>query len=180
MSPPYPFPPVRPTAPELIRESATIKRWLRNYGVEPNDVDDMTAEVVIAAWRAGQEDRYRPDPMKPDRVALIGFLYGVAWRVAASFLDLARHRYESPRGGADMADGGSANIEGAIIARDEMTVLAEVQFDRRMVIIAHAAGCPMGEIAKAAGIPQSTAWSRLRQGRLDLLAILRRRAARER
>jgi DNA-directed RNA polymerase specialized sigma24 family protein len=175
-----PFPPVRPTAAELLCEVKVIKRWLRRYGVDPVDVEDMTAEVVIAAWRAGQENRYRPDPMKPDRVALIGFLYGVAWRVAASFLDLARHRYESPRGAADMADGGSANIEDAIIARDEMALLAGVRFDRRMIMIAHAAGCPMGDIAEAAGINPSTAWSRLRQGRLDLLAILKRRAARDR
>jgi DNA-directed RNA polymerase specialized sigma24 family protein len=180
MSAPYPFPPVRPTAAELVRETKVLRRWLINYGVDRSDVDDMAAEVIIAAWRAGQEDRFRPDPAVPDRIALLGWLKGIMWRTASNFLNSAQHRREIPRGGADMTDGSSVNLEAQVIARDEMALLAGVRFERRMILLAHAAGCGMPEIAEAAGINTSTAWSRLRQGRLDLLAILRRRAARDR
>lgn len=180
MSPPYPFPPVRPTAAELVRETKVLRRWLLHYGIDQCDVDDMAAEIVIAAWRAGQEDRYRPDPMAPDRVALLGWLRGIMWRAASTFLSRAYHQHEISVETVDLPKSRRVDIEEQIIARDEMALLSEIPFERRMIMIAHAAGCSMAEIAEAAGIHKNTAWSRLRLGREDLLAILRRRAARER
>ena len=175
-----PFPPVRPTAAELVRESKVLRRWLLHYGVDQCDVDDMAAEIIIAAWRAGQEDRYRPDPMAPDRVALLGWLRGIMWRMSCDFLNLAYHRHEISVETVDLPKSRRVDIEEQIIARDEMALLAEIPFERRIIMIAHAAGCPMSEIAEAAGLHKNTAWSRLRLGRLDLLAALRRRRARER
>lgn len=67
-----------------------------------------------------------------------------------------------------------------IIACDELKILREVKPSRRKVLVAFGQGHGIPEIAEALAIPVATAWSRLRLARLDLLAALRRRAARER
>ena len=79
-----------------------------------------------------------------------------------------------------MPEASTASAEGQLLARDELSLLCGIAPERRAVLLAHAVGCGVPEIAKAMGVCENTVWSRLRQGRLDLLAILRRRTARER
>ena len=168
----------RPSAVELLREAPTICRWLRRYGVPEVDLDDVIAETIAAAWLGVTRGSYRPDPAMPRRAGLLCWIRGIAWRQGATALGRAYRRREVPSD--QMPKGRSTTIEDELQARDELTLLDALAPERRMVLLAFAAGCGIPEIAKAMGANESTTWGRLRQARLDLLAILRRKAARER
>lgn len=168
----------RPTGAELLRETAAIHFRLRSCGVSAADLDEVTADVIAAAWESITRGLYQPQPTTRPRSVLRAWLQGIAWRRANTLYDRAyRHREVSVEQVPDVI---TASAEGQILARDELTLLCGIAPERRVVLLAHAAGCGVGEIAKAMGVCENTVWSRLRQGRLDLLAALRRRAARER
>ena len=168
----------RPEPEELLREAATICRWLRHYGVPEVDLDDATAETIAAAWLGVDRGSYQPDPVMPPRAALLCWLRGIAWRQGATALGRAYRRREVPSD--QMPKGRAMTIDDELQARDELSLLDGLKPERRMVLLAYAAGCGIPEIADAMGANVSTTWGRLRQGRLDLLAILQRRAARDR
>ena len=168
----------RPSPEELLREAPTICRWLRRYGVPEGDLDDVTAETIAAAWLGVERGSYRPDPTMPRRAGLLCWIRGIAWRQGATALGRAYRRREVPSD--QMPKDRATTIEDELVARDELSLLDALAPERREVLLAFAAGCGVPEIADAMGANVSTTWSRLRQGRLDLLAILRRRAARER
>ena len=168
----------KPAAAELLREIDAIHFWLRRCGVCSVDIDEVTAETIAAAWESIERGRFQPYPEMKPRTALRSWLQGVAWRRASTFLGRAYRRREVSVG--QVPEESTTTTEGEILARSELTLLDGIAAERRAVLLAHAAGCGMQSIAEAMGIPVSTAWTRLRLGRLDLLAALRRRAARER
>jgi DNA-directed RNA polymerase specialized sigma24 family protein len=92
----------------------------------------------------------------------------------------AHRRHEQLIDPADMPDTAVRGPLAMIIACDELKILGEVTPARRKVLVAFGQGYGIPEIAEVLAIPVATAWGRLRQGRLDLLAILRRNAARGR
>ena len=167
-----------PTPEELLREAPTICRWLRHYGVPEVDLDDATAETIAAAWLGVDRGSYQPDPVMPPRAALLCWLRGIAWRQGATALGRAFRRREVPI--EHMPKGRAMTIEGELQARDELSLLDGLAPERRETILLYALGCGAPEIAAKMSTCESTVWSRLRQARLDLLAILRREAARGR
>ena len=169
-----------PTAAELVKQRPVISRWLRYYGVVPNDVEDITAETIAAAWHAIDRGRYEPTAGKPRRVALLNYLLGIAWRQASTSLGKAHKHREIATEPACMPRDAAVNTEPCLLARDELALLNEIKPRRRAVLLAHAAGCSMQAIAESLSIPVATGWSRLRKGRADLLAILRRETAKAR
>lgn len=59
-------------------------------------------------------------------------------------------------------------------------LLAEVSSERRAVLVAYRLEeIPLSEVAASMGIPQNTAWNRLRLGIADLRAAWLRRLARD-
>ena len=168
----------KPGAAELLLETKAIHFRLRNCGVSAADLDEVTAETIAAAWESIERGRYQPHPDAKPRSVLRAWLQGVAWRRASTFLGRAYRRREVLF--EQVPDDITATTEDEILARDELSLLDGIAPERRSVLLAHAAGCSMQSIAESLGIPVATGWSRLRQGRIDILAALRRRAARER
>jgi RNA polymerase sigma-70 factor (ECF subfamily) len=166
----------RPTAKELLRETPSIRHWLRHCGVRHADLDDVTSDVIGRAWESIARGGFRPYPDIKPRYALRAWLQGVTWRRASTFLNRAYLRHEVL---VEQVPDRTTTDEGEVIARSELTLLCGIPLKRRAVLLAHAAGCGMPEIAKALGIPVSTGWTLLRLARVDLLAILKRRAARD-
>ena len=168
----------RPTGAELLRETAAIHFRLRSCGVSAADLDEVTADVIAAAWESITRGLYQPDPGAKPRSVLSAWLQGIAWRRANTLYGRAYRRREVSV--EQVPETSAASSEGQLLARDELSLLCGIAPERRAVLIAHAAGCSVGEIAKAMGVCENTVWSRLRQGRLDLMAALRRRMVRER
>ena len=167
----------RPTAKELLRETSSIRHWLRHCGVRPADLDDVTSDVIGRAWESIDRGSFQASPNMKPRYALRVWLQGVTWRRASTFLNRAYLRNEVL---VEQVPNRTTTEEGEVIARSELTLLCGIAPVRRAVLVAHAAGCSMPEIAKALGIPVATGWSLLRLARADLLEILKRRAARDR
>ena len=167
----------RPTAKELLRETSSIRHWLRHCGVRPADLDDVTSDVVGRAWQSIERGNFQPSPNMKPRRALRVWLQGVTWRRASTFLNRAYLRNEILV--EQVPDDRATTEEGEVIARSELTLLCGIPLKRRAVLLAHAMGCSIPEIAEALGIPVATAWSLLRLAKVDLLEILKRRAARD-
>lgn len=168
----------QPKPDDLLCETPAIRRWLSRLGVPESDLDDVVAEVVASAWASIVRGSFKPDPELAPKAAFQKWIWGVTWRQGSTALNRAYRRRELVF--AEVPDSRTTTEEPAILARDELTLLCGIPLRRRAVLLAHAAGCSMPEIAKALGIPVSTGWTHLRLARVDLLAILRRRAARDR
>jgi RNA polymerase sigma-70 factor (ECF subfamily) len=139
---------------------------LRRLGVRESDLEDLVHDVFLKIH--SRSANY--DPSRPVRPWLFGFAY----RVAADYRRLARHRVEVLQAPADVAD--SARLVDERIEADQERALVHqalesVDMDRRAVLILHDFDeVPVPEIADALGIPLNTAYSRLRLGRAELSA----------
>src|SRR4029077_19955727 len=101
-----------------------------------------------------------------------------AYRVAADYRRLARHRVESHRAPGDVP-GADPSVEERIQACEERALvrlaLESVDLDRRAVLILHDLDeVPVPEIAVALEIPLNTAYSRLRLARAEFSAAAER------
>ena len=139
-------------------------RSLRRLGVPVGDLEDLTHEVFITAFR--RRDAFDPSrPIKP-------WLFGIAFRLAADFKRLVRHTRELPLEHAvESADSGRSPDEAAALAQDRRLVLdalGRIELPRRAVLIMHdIEELPVPQIADALDIPTGTAYSRLRAARID-------------
>jgi RNA polymerase sigma-70 factor (ECF subfamily) len=144
---------------------------LRRLGIRPSDLEDLTQEVFLRAFRSFADyDRARP--LRP-------WLFSIAYRLAADHRSLARHRYEV---GADPATetadpmpGPEENLE-AKRARDlTARALEAIALDRRAVFVLHELnGHSVPELAEALDVPLNTAYSRLRLARAEFAKEVRR------
>ncbi len=149
---------------------------LARLGIGHADRDDLVSEVFVRVHR--ELVRYdRSRPMRP-------WLFAFAARVASEHKRLARHRREilgveteatSPEPLADRA------IESREAQALVMSALDTLDDDKRAVFVLHDLDeTPVPEIARALGIPEGTAYTRLRAARADFSAAVRRHGARER
>ena len=154
-------------------ELAWMWTTLRRLGVRPADLEDVTHDVFFSVYR--KLEIY--DPSRPVRPWLFAFAY----RAASDYRRLARHR-EEPTGDVPEREAIAARGDDMLESKQESALvhaaLARVDLDRRAVLIAHEIdGTPMKDVASALGIPLNTAYSRLRIGREELTAAVRRLAA---
>jgi RNA polymerase sigma-70 factor (ECF subfamily) len=151
-------------------EFAFVVRSLRRLGVPPRDLEDLTHDVFVTAFR--RRDAFDPSrPIKP-------WLFGIAFRLAADFKRLVRHDRELPiEQAVEARDGGRPPDEAAALAQDRQLVLdalARIELARRAVLIMHdIEELPVPEIADALEIPLGTAYSRLRAARMDFSNAVR-------
>ncbi|APR79189.1 RNA polymerase sigma factor RpoE [Minicystis rosea] len=143
---------------------------LRRLGVRAADLDDATHDVFVAVHR----HRGDYDPAR----SLRAWLFGFAARVAANHRRTQRRRREDPAEDQQFPDE-SPHADERLDQGHKRRLLARgleaLDADRRAVIVMHDLdGHPMPEIAAALGIPLNTAYSRLRLGREDLAAAVRR------
>lgn len=149
---------------------------LRRLGVQPRDLEDLAHDVFLAAYR--HLDRFdRSRPLRP-------WLFGIAYRVVAKF-------YRRPQTHREVIAEPPPEVESAGPIADELMLeqqrrelvlraLEGIPVDRRAVfVMAELEGYTMPEIAAALGIPVNTAYSRLRIGRKEFIASLRRAQARQ-
>ena len=162
-------PAARPTAGELFREHATfIWRVVAGHGVAPADVQDVTQEVFLVAFRKlGEWD--------PARASAASWLYAIAIRVAANHRRRAHLRHESPGELPQVAfspDPGGTIDRTRLLAQLD-AALAEMDPRRRDVFILYEiAEQSMHDVARAAGCPLKTAYKRLYAARREVAARL--------
>ena len=143
---------------------------LRRFGVRDADLEDLVQDVFLKIHvRSADYDATRP--LRP-------WLFGFAYRVAADYRRLARHRVETLHASSDVA-AADLPADDRIHVREEKALvrqaLESVDLDRRAVLILHDLDeVPVPEIAHALDIPLNTAYSRLRLARAEFAAAARR------
>lgn len=152
------------------REFSYVFHSLRRLGVNPSDLEDLSHDVFLAAYRRIQDfDASRP--IRP-------WLFGFAYRIASDHRRLSRHRREFGGLEADAKD--AAHLPDEQLAAKQtrdlvIQALDEIEFERRGILIMHDVdGHPMPEISRVLSIPLNTAYSRLRLARRDFEAAIRR------
>jgi len=156
------------------REISYVWTSLRRLGIPERDREDLAHEVFFRVYQ--RLDLYDPErPIRP-------WLFAFTVRVASEDRRKARHRFEE-LGGADDAAGVAVSPEKHESADAEMITQAlhALDMDKRAVVVLHDLdGHSVPEIAGALGIPEGTAYSRLRAGRQELTEAVRRQKRRER
>lgn len=145
-------------------EASFVWRTLRRLGVRESDLEDICNEVFLTVYRRFPDY----DPTRPLRP----WLFGIAYRTAARYRDLARHRREvrtDELEAADLTPGPDEQLAAFQARRMLARALARLDLDRRAVFIMHdVEECGMAEIAASLGIPLNTGYSRLRLARAEL------------
>lgn len=150
-------------------ESPYVLRTLRRLGVTERDVEDVAHEVFVAVHRE-LENYDRARPIRP-------------WLFAFCFRFASQHRRKGRRETVrDLADEVVDPAEGpdALLDRERkrrlvLSVLDEIELDRRAVFILHEIdGFTCEAIAQSLEIPLGTVYSRLRLARQDFTAKMRR------
>lgn len=146
---------------------------LRRLGVPDRDREDVTNELFVRVHQ--RLDTF--DASRPARPWLFAF----AVRFASDYRKLARHRVERLEGsdaGPEAASHGLPADEALVIEERRRLVIAaldRLDMDKRAVVVLHDLDeTPIPEVARALGIPEGTAYSRLRAGRAELTTALRR------
>jgi RNA polymerase sigma-70 factor (ECF subfamily) len=154
------------------REFSYVWKTLRRLGIRERDLEDVTHEVFLQVYR--RWDQY--DPTCAPRPWLFGFAY----RMAADYRKLARHRVALVGDPAGVESGlPSSGSDGGFEARAaaELVELAldRLDLDQRAVLMLHDVdGHQMNEVAAMLSIPVNTAYSRLRLARERFAAAVRR------
>jgi RNA polymerase sigma-70 factor (ECF subfamily) len=148
---------------------------LRRFGVTEGDREDLANEVFFRVYKA--MDQY--DPRRPARPWLLAF----AARVASEHRRLARHRREV-LGDAPDAPAPSSTPERGLEKAEQRALLAAaldtLDDDKRTVFVMHdLEEVTTGDIARALDLPEGTVSSRLRAGRAELAAAVKRLRARK-
>lgn len=149
---------------------------LRRLGAPASDLEDLTHDVFLQVHRHLGDY----DPARPARPWLFGFAY----RIASQERRRAHRRHETTFEPDLAAHQGAGPEENAVAEqRRQIVVLAlqGIDLQRRAVFVLYELdGVPMSEIARILEIPPNTAYSRLRIGRDEFAAAVKRIQARRR
>ena len=160
-------PAARPTIADLFRDHASfVWRVVAGHGVAPSDVQDLTQEVFLIAFRKLAD-------WDPSRASAASWLYAIAIRVAANHRRLAHVRRETP---GEVPQAAVTPDPAGAIDRTRLlgqldAALAEMEPRRRDVFIMfEIAEQSMHDVARAAGCPLKTAYKRLYAARREVAA----------
>jgi RNA polymerase sigma-70 factor, ECF subfamily len=143
---------------------------LQRLGASPEEIEDLVQEVFVVLHRNWDEvDTSRP--LRP-------YLFGVAYRVLC-----AHHRRrarEIPYPDLEVQDR-ATGPEGTLQSKQAIALLSAALEDlpvlRRAVVIMHDLDeVPIVDIARSLSITRFGAYARLRKGRKELAAAVRRRS----
>ena len=164
-----------PSIEAIFRDDlAFIIRLLGRLGVRPADVEDAAQEVLCGAHRAlPKYDR--------SRGKLRTWLYRIAFNQAQMFRKRAHYRHEVSISAnilesiADTRPDAEQQLLTEESRRFARVLLDSLEANLRRVLVAYELDHNgIVEVAVTLGIPVSTAWSRLRQGRIAFGAALKR------
>jgi RNA polymerase sigma-70 factor, ECF subfamily len=149
---------------ELDYIFATLKR----LGAPPSEVEDLAQEVFVVLyrnWRTLDTDR----PLRP-------YLFGVAFRILCAHR--RRRAWEVSCADIDAEDG-SVGPERSLQNKQSvellMAGLQHLPLSRRAVVVMHDLDAvPIAEVARSLSITRFGAYARLRKGRRELAAAVRR------
>jgi RNA polymerase sigma-70 factor (ECF subfamily) len=150
------------------RELDYIFATLRRLGAAPHEIEDLAQEVFMVLYRNWPTlDTGRP--LRP-------YLFGVAFRIIS-----AHHRRwsrEVPRPALDTEDA-AVGPEGSLQSREStsllLAALAALPLSRRAVVVMHELDeIPIADVARRLSITRFGAYARLRKGRRELAAAVRR------
>ena len=141
---------------------------LKRLGAAPSEIEDLAQEVFVVLyrhWRTLDTDR----PIRP-------YLFGVAYRIL-----YAHHRRRAREIlCADVdADDDALSPEGSLQSKQSVALvtaaLQRLPMSRRAVVVMHDLDeIPMADIARSLAITRFGAYARLRKGRRELAAAVRR------
>ncbi|WP_437659816.1 RNA polymerase sigma factor [Sorangium sp. So ce1182] len=150
----------------LLEQRPLIRSTLRARGVLPADLDDVTQETVLGAWRSMRAGRFRPPPAVAPADALRTWLAGVASRQASHYRDKAYRRHEAPPLDLQRLSMLAApSPEDRLVARGLLRAFNRLRPELREVLALTATGLTMLEIAESLAIPRPTVATRLRLAR---------------
>ena len=158
--------PPPPPAPDFRAvfesESAYVWHSLRHLGVRDADLEDLTHDVLITAYRRF-DDFDTTRPIRP-------WLFGIALRLAWRYRQRAGHRLEVLDDRVDPVDdapGPDRRLEARQDGELVLAALDRIGLEHKAVLVMHEIdGVAVTEIAVALEIPLNTAYSRLRLARV--------------
>jgi len=141
---------------------------LKRLGAAPHEVEDLAQEIFVVLyrqWRTLDTER----PIRP-------YLFGVTYRIL--FAHHRRRAKEIPFADLDTEDG-TVGPEGALQGKQSlailMSALKHLPISRRAVVVMHDLDeVPIADIARNLSITRFGAYARLRKGRKELAAAVRR------
>jgi RNA polymerase sigma-70 factor (ECF subfamily) len=150
------------------RELDYVYRTLRRLGTAPSEVEDLAQDVFLALRRSWPHY----DPARPLRP----YLFGIAFRIAAAHQRKSRRELAFGIIDVDDAAPGPDDLLQTKQARAlVLAALERIPLPRRAVLIMRDIDeVPVDEVASVLAIPLFTAYSRLRKGRRELEAAVRR------
>jgi len=141
---------------------------LKRLGAAPSEIEDLAQEVFVVLyrhWRTLDTNR----PIRP-------YLFGVAYRIL-----YAHHRLRAREIlCADVdADDGALSPEGSLQSKQSVALvtaaLQRLPMSRRAVVVMHDLDeIPIADVARSLAITRFGAYARLRKGRRELAAAVRR------
>ena len=169
-----PSAPITPAA-LYANEGEYVWNSLRRLGVPPSDLEDLTHETFVVAFRRLDSfDSSRP--LRP-------WLFGIAAKVAGHHRRWRLRRREVAGDLPELAEAGPGPHEALDQAQRRallLRALARIKLERRAVLILHEIdGVAIPEVARALGLELNTAYSRLRIGRAELAQAVRELGERE-
>ncbi|WP_437609775.1 sigma-70 family RNA polymerase sigma factor [Sorangium sp. So ce834] len=162
--PPPPAVYLDPTA--LLEQRPLIRRTLRARGVLPADLDDLTQDTVLGAWRSMRAGRFRPSPSAAPADALRAWLAGIAARQGSHYRDKAYRRHEAPPLDPHrLSTLAAPSPEARLVARGLLRAFHRLRPELREVLALAATGVTSHEIAASLSLPRPTVATRLRLAR---------------
>lgn len=164
---------------------AWIRARVAAHGIPPGDIDDVAQEVVISMSEA--EPRLVIPPGRRPAEVRRAVLRTIVRRRVANYWQARAGRPTELHADDELAFGTfpSAEEEAVALGRlleleDALAELEHTRPDAHAVLVAYELdGEAMGRLAGRLGIPENTAWTRLREGRLRLQEIVTRQRAAE-
>jgi RNA polymerase sigma-70 factor, ECF subfamily len=163
-----------PTSADFDRvyssELPFVYSFLYRLGARGHDIEDLAHDIFVTAIR--RWETY--DVAKPVRP----WLFGIAFRVMSDFRRRARTQREEPGEVPELPDEESAG-ERRVEQREARELIDEalesLEPERRAVFIMYELeGIPAADISDTMGAPLATTYSRLRIGREEFTAAVRR------
>jgi RNA polymerase sigma-70 factor (ECF subfamily) len=141
---------------------------LKRLGAAPHEIEDLVQEIFVVLyrhWRTLDTDR----PIRP-------YLFGIAYRIL--YAHHRRHAKEVLYADIDREDG-AVSPEGSLQGKQSiallMAALKHLPISRRAVVVMHDLDeVPIADIARNLSITRFGAYARLRKGRRELAAAVRR------
>jgi RNA polymerase sigma-70 factor, ECF subfamily len=155
------------------RHAPTVYRFLSALGVPPEEREDACQDVFIAVYRS--LDRFR------GAARLSTWIYRIAARGAGRAMRRRRMhtvlatlllREPAPPPEADPSE------RSARLATLDSLLTKLAPKKRLVLVLFEIEELPVDEIAKIAGCPENTVWSRLHHARTELTTLARKTAAR--